>query len=674
MKTATKVRGEHHGEILQRREGEPALHAADGHLIAAARTGDRDAFGQLWQLHHQAVCALTYPLAFADTEDTVSEAFTAVWDQLQRGRGPVEHFRAYVVAVSRNIASRRYHERQRTVTSELLEETPAEDSTDFTDGGSETRDIIAAFASLPDRWQQILWWQEVEERPRTEIAERLSLSPNSVSALTRRAREGLRLEWLRQQLPHAVASGHEDIVGLLPKFVRGAVSGELQRGVATHLSACTECAGLERGLRRENHRFGRKIAAGGALALALGGTLTTDLWAAPTAASAAAFSAAPAGGVQIAGAGTSVGDFVSRGARAVARHTRRATQGLSHAGGGALTAGIAVATTAAVALAVGVTAILPLLPQSGRTESAPTSEQDPKAQPESESAHAQRTPADDSTSARTAPPAEADTTIGSELRAEPASTPVTDPDSPGVPQNLVPPEEPTLPPQLPEDEPAPPEQPTNPEKPVEPTNPEKPVEPTNPEKPVEPTNPEKPVKPTDPEVPAVITVARGDADTDTLAPLLTGRAAPLATVRIDVSGHHWETTASAAGEWHIDLAPTQLVAGAHVAAITHVENGTIVATTTFPFTLAQPSATFTISVVQGPDGVFGPRIWANVTGQPLTEVCVWSSRVAMQRVALDAQGAGSLQLRVADFALSLNYSYCSGERMGVTGTAPLVYQ
>ncbi|TDP93119.1 RNA polymerase sigma factor (sigma-70 family) [Leucobacter luti] len=668
MKTAAKVQSEHHGEILQRRDAELALHAADGHLIAAARNGDRDAFGQLWQQHHQAVCALTYPLAFADTEDTVSEAFTAVWDQLQRGRGPVEHFRAYVVAVSRNIASRRYHERQRTVTSELLEETPAEDSTDFTDGGSETRDIIAAFASLPDRWQQILWWQEVEERPRTEIAERLSLSPNSVSALTRRAREGLRLEWLRQQLPNAVASGHEDIVELLPKFVRGAVSGELQRGVATHLSACTECAGLERGLRRENYRFGRKIAAGGALALALGGTLTTDLWAAPTAASAAAFSAAPAGGAQIAGSGTWAGDLATRGVRAVARHTRRATQALSQAGGGALTAGIAVATTAAVALAVGVTAILPLLPEGGSTESAPTSEQDTEAQSESESAHAQRTPAEDRAPAHTAPPAEADTTPGSELRAEPASTPVTDPDSSGVPQNPVPPGEPTLPPPPPEDEPAPPEQPTNPEKPAEPTNPEKPVEPTKPEK------PEKPEKPTVPEVPAVITVARGDADTDTLAPLLTGRAAPLATVRIDVSGQRSETTASAAGEWHIDLAPTQLAAGAHVAVITQVVDGAIVGTTTFPFTLAQPSATFTISVVQGPDGVFGPRIWADITGQPLTEVCVWSSRVAMQRVALDAQGAGSLQLRVADFALSLNYSYCSGERMGVTGTAPLVYQ
>ena len=46
-----------------------------------------------------------------------------------------------------------------------------------------------AFASLPERWQVVLWHLEVEGQKPADIAPLLGMSPNSVSALAYRARE-----------------------------------------------------------------------------------------------------------------------------------------------------------------------------------------------------------------------------------------------------------------------------------------------------------------------------------------------------------------------------------------------------------------------------------------------------------------------------------------------------
>ncbi|NLF05918.1 MAG: sigma-70 family RNA polymerase sigma factor, partial [Actinomycetales bacterium] len=70
-------------------------------------------------------------------------------------------------------------------------ETP-EETPDPVVAAFESQLVQRAFTSLPERWQAVLWYSEVEAMKPAAIAPLLGVSPNGVSALLVRAREGLR--------------------------------------------------------------------------------------------------------------------------------------------------------------------------------------------------------------------------------------------------------------------------------------------------------------------------------------------------------------------------------------------------------------------------------------------------------------------------------------------------
>src|SRR5688500_1410862 len=76
----------------------------DGQLIAAVRSGDTDAYGELFARHVDAgrrlARSLTDPVA---ADDLVSEAFTKVLAVLQRGDGPDLAFRPYFLTAVRRL-------------------------------------------------------------------------------------------------------------------------------------------------------------------------------------------------------------------------------------------------------------------------------------------------------------------------------------------------------------------------------------------------------------------------------------------------------------------------------------------------------------------------------------------------------------------------------------------
>src|SRR4029077_20473180 len=133
----------------------------------------------------------------ADADDLVSDAFTKVLTVLQRGGGPDLAFRAYLLT-----AVRRLHVDRIRSGSRLR---PVDDLTPFDPGvpfhdtaveGFDNATAAKAFASLPERWQMVLWHTEVEQQKPADIAVLLGMSANSVSALDYRAREGLRQAFL----------------------------------------------------------------------------------------------------------------------------------------------------------------------------------------------------------------------------------------------------------------------------------------------------------------------------------------------------------------------------------------------------------------------------------------------------------------------------------------------
>jgi hypothetical protein len=102
----------------------------------------------------------------------------------------------------------------------------------------------AAFASLPERWQLVLWHLDVESQKPADIAPLLGMSPNSVSALAYRAREGLRQAYLQSQLAPALHRSCRATTGMLGSYVRKGLSARDATRVEAHLDECTRCMGL----------------------------------------------------------------------------------------------------------------------------------------------------------------------------------------------------------------------------------------------------------------------------------------------------------------------------------------------------------------------------------------------------------------------------------------------
>lgn len=173
--------------------------ASDTILIHAARSGDSRAFGALWNRHYPA--ALRYATRLvnrADSEDLVSEAFTSIFHALRNGVGPDEVFRPYLYTTLKNL-SMRWSMRDSTVGFDEV------DVDQLADGSSAEDEIVSAlersyevlaFRSLPERWQEVLWYGEIEGLKPREIAVILGMNANAVAALAYRARDGFRRAWL----------------------------------------------------------------------------------------------------------------------------------------------------------------------------------------------------------------------------------------------------------------------------------------------------------------------------------------------------------------------------------------------------------------------------------------------------------------------------------------------
>lgn len=135
---------------------------------------------------------------------------------------------------------------------------------------------------MPERWRAVLWRIEIEDlRPR-EIAPLLGLTPNAVSALAVRAREGLREAYLAAHLNKRIdlAPTCSDARKLLPSLIRGNASNRDQRMVKAHLVVCEDCSAVfselsQVGLNLRAYVF--PLVVGGATALgisAVGGAAT----------------------------------------------------------------------------------------------------------------------------------------------------------------------------------------------------------------------------------------------------------------------------------------------------------------------------------------------------------------------------------------------------------------
>ncbi|MFJ4266365.1 sigma-70 family RNA polymerase sigma factor [Paenarthrobacter nicotinovorans] len=220
---------------------------SDPHLLNLVRQGVTEAFDTLYLRHAQIAQYVARAQSDnpSDADDVVAEAFASIFQSLKDGKGPREFFRSYLLTVVRRTA----HERNRKA---RLTQTAADDAVldavvhddDHVVGDLESSIMAQAFKSLPERWQAVLFHLDIEGLKPAAVAPLVGLTPNGVSSLAIRAREGLRQAYLQHHISRSVDEACDEFASQLGKYVRDALKRTSREKVDAHLAGCAKCTAL----------------------------------------------------------------------------------------------------------------------------------------------------------------------------------------------------------------------------------------------------------------------------------------------------------------------------------------------------------------------------------------------------------------------------------------------
>ncbi|ROR81035.1 RNA polymerase sigma factor, sigma-70 family [Plantibacter flavus] len=221
----------------------PLTERSDAELIEHTRTGSQDAYAELWRRHSNAGRTVARSVTSSlDPDDLVSESFARIYQAVRRGKGPTGAFRPYLFTTIRNTAAAWGRSRRET-SLDTLDSFEDPDTNEASSIDALDRSLSArAFRSLPTRWQEVLWYTEIEAMTPAEVAPLLGMKANSVSALAYRAREGLREAWIQAHLRSVDDdSEHAFTISRLGSYARGNLSARDTAKVESHLDACQRC-------------------------------------------------------------------------------------------------------------------------------------------------------------------------------------------------------------------------------------------------------------------------------------------------------------------------------------------------------------------------------------------------------------------------------------------------
>jgi len=178
---------------------EPA--SVDAPLVAAARGGDRAAFGALYRRHARLVQAVLLARVAPDSvADLVHDVFLMAMDRLQTLRDD-SAFAPWIATIARRRAADwRRRRRDAVPLDESLPEVAS--SEDDPEGAFAARAAVAAIQSLPEAYRETLMLRFVAGLSGPEIAARTGLTHGSVRVNLHRGVEMLRKQ-LREETGHA---------------------------------------------------------------------------------------------------------------------------------------------------------------------------------------------------------------------------------------------------------------------------------------------------------------------------------------------------------------------------------------------------------------------------------------------------------------------------------------
>jgi RNA polymerase sigma-70 factor (ECF subfamily) len=165
----------------------------DATWVAAARAGDRAAFGQLYERYARMVHGvLLAKVPVGDVNDLVQDVFIRALGRLSTLR-ETARFGAWLAAIARNVAHD-YH--RRSVPEEPLPDDVSDQETQLRTSGRDqdglSAAVLEAVMSLSETYREILILRLVEGMTGPEIAARTGMTHGSVRVNLYRGMEQLR--------------------------------------------------------------------------------------------------------------------------------------------------------------------------------------------------------------------------------------------------------------------------------------------------------------------------------------------------------------------------------------------------------------------------------------------------------------------------------------------------
>jgi RNA polymerase sigma-70 factor (ECF subfamily) len=173
----------------------------DAELIARAKAGDVEAFGELYEKY--VVLIYRYVLARVnsenDAEDLTEIVFLRAFESLERYKERGRRFSAFLYQVARNALVDHYRQQRRTETIEAVERLPSKDPTpDELLLAEESATVLKkALAELPADYQEVIRLRVILSMPTAVVGEWLDRSEGAVRVLLHRALKALRRKMVR---------------------------------------------------------------------------------------------------------------------------------------------------------------------------------------------------------------------------------------------------------------------------------------------------------------------------------------------------------------------------------------------------------------------------------------------------------------------------------------------
>lgn len=178
--------------------------ADEAALVARARAGDREAFGDLVRATERGVLAICRAMVTNDddAEDIAQEAYLKAWRALGRFdvRRPFAPWMHRIASTTAIDAARRRGRRPRPVAIDSVSE-PADANAPASERvwlDQARRCVAGALAALGADVALLYHWRYVEELSVEEIAARTGRRPNTVAVALHRLRDAVRRQLQRQ--------------------------------------------------------------------------------------------------------------------------------------------------------------------------------------------------------------------------------------------------------------------------------------------------------------------------------------------------------------------------------------------------------------------------------------------------------------------------------------------